>query len=226
MDETTRPVREINHRIGKDLDALIMKCLASNPSDRYADADQLGSDIDRLLQGLELQAHPLNWIGKAKSWCRRPSRLLQVGNLSIAIGAIMTPFHFIGTCLGIARFLGAPIPGFEHLRLREFISLMASFLLYDAWLLLGGFMMRRNRAWAIWLNIATVIGWLSWFIAVLSGIVKFDTGGAVSSMAVRLPIYAVFSGVGVVGLSVLCLAISAHYAQAFLDEPLQAPRSP
>ena len=167
----------------------------ANPSDRYADAGQLGSDIDRLLQGLELQAHPLNWIGKARSWCCRPTRLLQAGNLSIAIGAIMAPFHFIATCLGIARSLGAPIPGFEHLRLREFIPLMASFLLYDAWLLLGGFMMRRNRVWAIWLNIAIVIGLLSWFILVLLGIVKFDTGGAVSSMAVRLPIYVVFSGI-------------------------------
>jgi hypothetical protein len=103
---------------------------------------------------------------------------------------------------------------------------MASFLLFDAWLLLGGFMMRRNRAWAVWLNVATVTGWLAWFISVLSGIVKFDTGGAVSSMAARLPLYVVFSGFGMVGLSVLCLAISAHYAQAFLDEPLHTPRSP
>jgi hypothetical protein len=221
-----RPVREINHRIGQDLDALIMKCLASNPSDRYADAGQLGSDIDRLLEGLELQANPLSCIGKVKSWCCRPMRLLQAGNLSIAIGAILAPFHFIAACLGIAQFLGAPIPGFEHLRLREFISLMASFLLFDAWLLLGGFMIRRNRVWAMWLNIAIAICLLCWFILVLSGIVQFDTGGAVSSMAVRLPMYVVFLNFTLVGLFVLWLAISAHYAQAFLDEPLQAPRSP
>jgi eukaryotic-like serine/threonine-protein kinase len=226
MDEKIPSVREINHRIGKDLNALIMKCLASNPSDRYADAGQLGSDIDCLLQGLELQARPLNWIGKAESWCCRPKRLLQAGNLSITFGAIMAPFHVILTCLGIARLLGAPIPGFEHLRMREFGSLMASFLLYDAWLLWGGFLMRRNRAWAIWLNIVTVTGLLCWFLLVLSGIVNFDTGGAVSSMAVRLPIYVVFSGFGVVGLFVISLAISAHYAQAFLDEPLRAPGAP
>jgi eukaryotic-like serine/threonine-protein kinase len=225
-EDKVRPVREINHRIRLDLDALIMKCLASNPSDRYADAGQLGSDIDRLLEGLELQAHPLSWIGKAKSWCCRPTRLLQAGNLSIAIGAIMASFHFIGICLGIAQSLGVLIPGFEGLRLHEFIALMASFLIYDAWLVLGGFMMRRNRVWAIWFNIATVICLLCWFILVLSGIVKFDTGGAVSSMAVRLPMYAVFSGFAAVGLSILCLAINAHYARAFLDEPLQAPRSP
>ena len=221
-----RPAVEINDRIGEDLDALIAKCLAPDPADRYADARQLGLDIDRLLQGLELKARPLNWIGKAKSWCCRPARLIQVGNLSIAIGALMTPFHLIAILLAAARYLGAPIPGFDHLRLREFIPLMASFLLFDAWLLLGGLMMRRNRIWVLWLNIALVGGWMSWFVMVLLGIVKFDTGGAVSSMAVRLPVYLVFMAFALVGFAALSLAIAAHYSQAFLDQPLMASRAP
>jgi predicted Ser/Thr protein kinase len=224
-EEGMRPAKEINDRIGTDLDAMIAKCLAPDPVNRYADANQLGLDIDRLLLGLELQADPLDWIGKVRSWCCRPARLIQVGNLSIAIGAIMAPFHIIAICLAVARYLGAPIPGFDHLRLSEFIPLMASFLLYDVWLLFGGFMMCRNRVWVLWLNIASVMGLFSWFVIVLLGIVKFDTGGAVSSMAVRLPVYLIFMAFAVVGFAALCLAIAAHYARAFLDEPLMSNRS-
>jgi predicted Ser/Thr protein kinase len=225
-EERIRPSREINHRIGKDLDALTMKCLAPNPADRYADAHQLGADIDGLLQGLELQARPLNWIGIIRSWCCRPTRLLQAGNLSIATGACFAPFHILFICLAIARFLGASIPSLDHLRLREFIPLMASFLLFDAWLILAGFMVRRNRIWALWSIMATVMALLSWFIMVLLGFVKFDTGGAVSSMEVRLPVYIVFMAFAVVGSIALGLAIASHYAQAFLDQPLMANRAP
>jgi len=226
VEERIRSVREIKPGISKDVEALTMKCLAPNPADRYSDAGQLGSDIDCLLQGLELQVRPLSWIGKAKSWCCRPARLLQAGNLSIVIGAILAPFHIIGTCLAIARSLGAPVPGFEHLRLREFLLLMAGFMVFDAWLLFSGSMVRRNRIWALYANMAVVVGWLSWFILVLSGAVRFDTGGAVNSMAVRLPVYMVFSGFAVIGLAVQCLAISAHYARAFLDEPLPTSLPP
>jgi hypothetical protein len=212
--------REINPRIGDDLDALIEKCLASNPADRYADAGQLASDIDCLLQGTELRARPLNWIGKLKSWCCRPTRLHQAGNLAIAIGAILAPIHVILAILGIASYLDAPIPSFEHIRFREFASLVTGFLLLDAWLLFSGFKVRRNRIWALWANMAVVLFCLSWFLLVLSGTVKFDTGGAVNGMAVRLPIYLIFSGFAVVGLLIQCLAIGTHYARAFLDDLL------
>lgn len=220
VEEKIRPPSEINHRIGKDLDALIMKCLAFNPTDRYAEALHLAADIDRLLKGQELQARPLNWIGKVKSWCGRPNRLAQVSNLSISIGAILAPFHIIAIGLGIAEFCGVPIPGFDNLRFGDFIELMTGFLCFDAWLFFTGFMVRRKHIWPLWINAVVVIALMAWFIVVLLGIVKFDTGGAVSSMAVRLPVYLIFMGFAVVGFVAVCLAINAHHAQAFLDNPL------
>ena len=219
-EQKIRPAREINPHIGDNLDALIEKCLAPNPADRYADAGQLASDIDCLLQGTELRARPLNWIGKLKSWCCRPARLLQAGNLAIAIGVILAPFHIAAVLIGIAMRMGVQITAFGHIRPREFLSLMMSFLIFDAWLLFSGFMVRQDRAWALWTNIAVVMGWLSWFILVLSGVMKFDTGGAVRDMDVRFPIYIIFSGFAVVGFAIQGLAISAHYARAFLDDPL------
>ncbi len=218
------PARELKPRISKDLDALIMKCLAPNPVDRYADAQQLAADIDRLLEGEELNSRPLNWIGRIRSWCCRPARLIQVGNLSITTGAILAPFHILAIFLGLARLLGVSIPSFDNLRLRDFILLMASFLIFDMWLLLSGVMMRRNRIGAVWLNLIIVLAWFSWFILVLSGVVVFDTGGAVSSMAARFPLYIIFLAFALVGLGALCCAIAAHYAQAFLD--LNLPTKP
>jgi hypothetical protein len=225
LEQKKPRARELNPRIGDNLDALIEKSLAPNPADRYADAGQLASDIECLLQGTELKALPLNWIGKLKSWCCHPTRLLQAGNLAIAIGAILVPFHIIGIVLGITEHFGMRIHGIGIVRLNEFLPIMAGFLSFDAWLIYSGFRTRRDRVWALWINMALVTGWLCWFALVLSGIMKFDTGGAVPNMDVRLPIYIIFMGFAVVGFAIEGLAISAHYARVFLNDPLPSDRA-
>jgi hypothetical protein len=225
-EQIRKRAREINPGIGNSLDALIEKSLASNPADRYADAGQLAADIECLLQGTELKAHPLNWLGKLKSWCSHPSRLLQAGNLAIAIGAILVPFHIIGIFLGAAEHFGMPVHGIGNIRMHEFFPLMAGFLFFDAWLIFSGFMMRQDRIWALWINMGLVICWLFWFVLVLSGIMRFDTGGAVPNMEVRLPIYIIFSGFAMVGSAIVGLAISAHYARVFLNDPLPTDLQP
>ena len=138
----------------------------------------------------------------------------------------MAPFHIIAIGLAIAQFYGAPIPGFDNLRFGDFIALMTVFLCFDAWLFFTGFMVRRKRIWPLWINAVMLIGWMSWFIVVLLGIVKFDTGGTVSSMAVRLPIYVIFMGFALVGFFAVCLGINAYHAQAFLDKSLATNSDP
>ncbi len=221
-EHKAQAAREKDPRIGHDLNALIDKCLAPNPADRYADAGELALDIDCLLQGTELRARPLNRIGRLKSWCSRPARLLQAGNITSVIGIIMAPFHIAAIFISIAAHWGFPITGFGGVRLGEFIPLMAGFLIFDAWLIFTGLMERQDRVWALWTNTALGTAWLFWFILVLSGVVRFDTAGAVPNMDVRLPIYIIFSGFAASGLVFQCLAIYAHYARAFLNEPLPA----
>jgi serine/threonine-protein kinase len=47
------PPREINPEVTEGINAVTVKLLAKNPGDRYADADELIEDLERVLDGLE-----------------------------------------------------------------------------------------------------------------------------------------------------------------------------
>lgn len=221
MDEKVRPPAEIIPAIGKNLNALIMKCLEADPADRYPDAKHLETDIGNLLAGRELEARPLNWAGRVRLWCRSPNRLLQAGNYTITLGVVLAPFHLFAIFHGIAKSFGFLTPFSRNLRLREFIPLMIGFLLFDLYMIFSGFLVRRKCIGILWLNAASVLCWLAWFACVLFGILTFDTGGAIGTMAERFPLYVVFMGIALVGLALTCLAMAAYYAHRYLDNSLR-----
>ncbi|HEY6138438.1 MAG TPA: protein kinase [Thermoanaerobaculia bacterium] len=47
ITETPKPLIELRPEIGRAVDAMVMRCLAKNPKDRYADAGALLADLDR-----------------------------------------------------------------------------------------------------------------------------------------------------------------------------------
>ncbi|MBI2931332.1 MAG: protein kinase [Planctomycetes bacterium] len=53
-----RPPRAYNPNVGRELDTIILKCLAKEPSRRYAGALDLAEDLDRWLSGRAVLAHP------------------------------------------------------------------------------------------------------------------------------------------------------------------------
>ena len=63
--------RRHNPRVGKDLDAIVMKCLEKNPNRRYTTAAELADDLRRLQQGEPIRARPVGRIGRLGRWCRR-----------------------------------------------------------------------------------------------------------------------------------------------------------
>ncbi len=47
------PPRELNPEISRGMNAVVMRLLEKNPGDRYADAEELMEDLEKVLQGLE-----------------------------------------------------------------------------------------------------------------------------------------------------------------------------
>jgi len=47
ITETAKPLIEVRPEVGRDVNAMVMRCLAKNPKDRYADAGALLADLDR-----------------------------------------------------------------------------------------------------------------------------------------------------------------------------------
>jgi beta-lactam-binding protein with PASTA domain/predicted Ser/Thr protein kinase len=57
--ETPQPPSQRNPDVPQSIDAVVMKCLAKNPANRYQTADELRQDLQRLSQGMAPLATPV-----------------------------------------------------------------------------------------------------------------------------------------------------------------------
>jgi beta-lactam-binding protein with PASTA domain/predicted Ser/Thr protein kinase len=63
VNETPVPPSAHNADVPPRLDAVVMKCLAKNPANRYQSAEELSADLERVKQGQDVEATPLMAAG-------------------------------------------------------------------------------------------------------------------------------------------------------------------
>jgi WD40 repeat protein/serine/threonine protein kinase len=71
LHEPPLPPRKIDPRIPRDLETVVLKCLAKDPAERYASAEALAEDVRRFLADRPIQARRSTWRERAWRWCRR-----------------------------------------------------------------------------------------------------------------------------------------------------------
>ncbi len=69
--EEPPPADSSDRRVPRDLAAVAGKCLAKQPRDRYASAEDLADDLGRWLDSRPTRARPLSVAGRATRWVRR-----------------------------------------------------------------------------------------------------------------------------------------------------------
>jgi serine/threonine protein kinase len=79
VNEMPVPPSEVNPDVPPRLDAVVMKCMAKNPANRYQSAAELIADLERVRAGQEVEATPLMPVGDAGATqviARQPTQVM------------------------------------------------------------------------------------------------------------------------------------------------------
>jgi mono/diheme cytochrome c family protein len=68
------PPSQLAHAVGRDLEAICLKCLEKSPGARYATAWELTEDLRRFLDGRPVEARQISMARRAWKWARRHPR--------------------------------------------------------------------------------------------------------------------------------------------------------
>ncbi|MBS0570264.1 MAG: serine/threonine protein kinase, partial [Proteobacteria bacterium] len=88
-----RSPRRYAPEMPRDLEAIILKCMACDTAQRYASARDLAEDLTRFLNGYMVTARPLNTVQRSARWAKREPKIVVtalLALLALLIGLIAT----------------------------------------------------------------------------------------------------------------------------------------
>ncbi len=109
--------RKLDPRIPRDLETVVLKCLAKEPRERYAGAEQLAEDLRRFLADRPIQARRASWAERLWRWCRRNPAL---AGLSAAVLLLLLVVALGGAALSASR--GAALAEARHKLFASYVS--------------------------------------------------------------------------------------------------------
>ncbi len=77
--------RSVNPAIPRDLETIVLKCLAEEPSKRYPTAAALAADLRRFLDDRPVRARRISSVERVWRWCRRNPALAATSALSAVL---------------------------------------------------------------------------------------------------------------------------------------------
>jgi len=162
--------RDWNPRIPRSLELICMKCLAKNPSGRYASAEALAEDLDRFSRGEALEARSPHLGQRFLRWLRRkPALAARLGALG-AFYVVETVNYSIGNVDATFH---------RHISLLVLLWAIAS-VIFQKWI--------DSRRWSV----PAQFGWGMLDSAVLLAVLLLADGAA-SSLVVGYPLLIVGS---------------------------------
>lgn len=105
------PPRRWQPKTPRDLETIVLKCLAKDPRRRYATARELAEDLDRFAAGAPIHARPVGPLERTWRWCRSHPSL--AGLIAVAAVAIVVVMALVVT---YNRRLGAELGQTEAAR--------------------------------------------------------------------------------------------------------------
>lgn len=85
-----KPIRDYVKSAPRDLETIVMKCLAKEPFDRYAAASDLASDLRAFLDGRPIRARRASVLELAARWIKSQQRSFQLAAVAVATTLVLT----------------------------------------------------------------------------------------------------------------------------------------
>lgn len=95
IDEPT-PIRQLNPSVPRDLETIVMKCMAKDPSQRYESADKLASDLRAVLDDRPIQARRASAIEQAARWLKQNRRSVSQVSTAAMVTLAVTLTSLLG----------------------------------------------------------------------------------------------------------------------------------
>src|SRR5579883_700568 len=98
LHEPPVPPRKIDPHIPRDLETVVLKCMAKDPAERYGSAEALAEDVRRFLADRPISARRSTWRERTWRWCRRNPA---VAGLAAAMSAILLLGTIVATFFAV-----------------------------------------------------------------------------------------------------------------------------
>jgi WD40 repeat protein/tetratricopeptide (TPR) repeat protein len=94
INEPPTPPRQLDRRIPRDLETIVLKALAKEPKDRFASADDLAAELRRFLDNRPIRSRPTPFYERFSRWCKRNPKLAAA---NIAAAVLTTVLAIVST---------------------------------------------------------------------------------------------------------------------------------
>lgn len=89
QDDDPIPPKRLRGEVPRELEAVCLKCLAKNPRDRYASANDLAEDLDRFLADEPVLARSPTLVNRFDRWLRKQPDAAAMGLAFLFVGSIV-----------------------------------------------------------------------------------------------------------------------------------------
>ena len=101
MHEPPALPRQLDQRIPRDLETIILKALAKDPKDRFATADEMRDELRRFLENRPIRSRPIRAREQFWRWCKRNPGL---ATANIAAATLTTILAIVSTVLAFIYY--------------------------------------------------------------------------------------------------------------------------
>jgi eukaryotic-like serine/threonine-protein kinase len=88
-NEPAMPPRQLDRKIPLDLETIVLKALAKDPSDRFQSAEELAAELRRFVENRPIRSRPIPFYQQFWRWCKRNPWLATANVTAAALTTIL-----------------------------------------------------------------------------------------------------------------------------------------